>query len=183
MMTGPPSDRSSHTEQVGRDEPAGQVPCRVCATPRTGDERFCESCGFDHTSKSGWSVEVSVDRAYFDRVDPDIAFPANRQTAAFEFTADEITIGRRSTSHNTTPDIDLSGELTDPGVSHAHAAVVRSADTGFVLTDLGSTNGTTVNDDDRPISPHVSIPIAIGDRIHVGAWTTLRLIACDFPTS
>ena len=56
-------------------------------------------------------------------------------------------------------------ELPDPGASRRHAEVRRRGD-GFVLVDLGSTNGTLVNGSE--VSEH---PLADGDRITIGHST------------
>ena len=52
--------------------------------------------------------------------------------------------------------------VDDPGASRQHATI-RRTDSGFLLTDLGSTNGTLVND--QPIQEHV---LQDGDRITIG---------------
>jgi hypothetical protein len=52
--------------------------------------------------------------------------------------------------------------VDDAGVSRQHARI-RRTDGGFVLTDLGSTNGTMVNGE--PIQEHV---LEHGDRITIG---------------
>jgi predicted component of type VI protein secretion system len=54
-------------------------------------------------------------------------------------------------------------ELADPEVSRQHA-VFRQVDAGLALEDLGSTNGTFVND--RPIDGIT--PLSDGDRIRFG---------------
>ena len=54
-------------------------------------------------------------------------------------------------------------ELNDPDVSRRHA-VIRQVDDGLAIEDLGSTNGTFVND--RRISGIV--PFFEGDRIRFG---------------
>jgi hypothetical protein len=64
-----------------------------------------------------------------------------------------VTIGRL-------PECDVV--LDDPGTSRQHARI-RRTDAGFVLTDLGSTNGTLVNDE--PIQEHV---LENGDRVTIG---------------
>jgi pSer/pThr/pTyr-binding forkhead associated (FHA) protein len=93
------------------------------------------------------------------------------------FDADEITVGRRSESRAIAPDVDLSGDLADPGVSHAHAVIRRDGASGtYSVVDLGSTNGTTLNDDEESIRPHELVLLKSGDRIHVGAWTTICTI-------
>ena len=68
-------------------------------------------------------------------------------------TQPEVTIGRL-------PECDVVVE--DPGASRQHARV-RRTDGGFVLVDLGSTNGTLVND--VPIQEH---ELENGDRITIG---------------
>jgi Protein of unknown function (DUF3662)/FHA domain len=68
-------------------------------------------------------------------------------------TQPEVTIGRL-------PECDVV--VDDPGASRQHARI-RRTDGGFVLVDLGSTNGTLVND--GPIQEHV---LENGDRITIG---------------
>lgn len=174
-MTSAPSNRSIRTEQLDSgSQPAGT--CRVCSAPQTGDERFCESCGADHAATQSWSLEVGTDRSYFDRLALDgLAFPESRPVTILKFDSDQATIGRSSASRASDPDIDLSGALSDPAVSHVHAIVVRTSEGRFTVTDLDSTNGTTVNDEPIPIAPIDPFPLADGDRIHVGAWTTIQL--------
>jgi hypothetical protein len=43
------------------------------------------------------------------------------------------------------------------------------------VVDQDSTNGTTINGADEPIQPFVPVPLKSGDRVHVGAWTTITL--------
>jgi pSer/pThr/pTyr-binding forkhead associated (FHA) protein len=106
-----------------------------------------------------------------------LAFPAGRIAAVVAFDADEVMIGRRNEGRGIEPDVDLSGQLADPGASHRQVAIRRDPASGcFVVIDLGSTNGTTINDDDQPIEPHQPVELAAGDEIHVGAWTTIRVV-------
>jgi len=72
---------------------------------------------------------------------------------SFVLDKDVATIGRLKES-----DIVLS----DPGASRRHAEIRRTAD-GYVLVDLGSTNGTMVNE--RTVSEQ---PLSEGDRITIG---------------
>lgn len=53
--------------------------------------------------------------------------------------------------------------ITDPGASRRHAQIVRRDD-GFVITDLGSTNGTLVNGE--PVRERLLVD---GDRITIGS--------------
>ena len=76
-----------------------------------------------------------------------------RDGRSYALTATSMTIGRLA-------ECDLV--VDDSGASRQHATIGRT-DAGFVLTDLGSTNGTLVND--LPIQEHV---LADGDRITIG---------------
>ena len=175
-MTTGPTNRSTRTEQLPSDGPTSQIACRRCGRARAADERFCESCGHDHAEKGVWSVEISVDRTQYEQGASGLQLPTGRVAAVLVFELDEITIGRRDDSRNVHPDVDLSGELADPGVSHVHAMMRRDARSGgFTIVDLGSTNGTTINDDSQPIEPHRPTPVTPGDRIHIGAWTAIEI--------
>jgi FHA domain len=45
----------------------------------------------------------------------------------------------------------------------------------WVVIDAGSTNGTTLNYAEDPLTRDTPVPLRSGDRIHVGAWTTLTV--------
>jgi predicted component of type VI protein secretion system len=174
------------------ETPAAMQTCPACGAPRTG--RFCEVCGHDSTlpapsaappataPRAGWSAVVEADHDYYRRVmeagGPDaasISLPAYCPERRFMLTGQQVRVGRRSVSRGLTPEIDLSGPPEDPGVSHLHAVLLAQPDGGWAVLDPGSTNGTTINDDPNPIRINVPIPLADGDRIHIGAWTTITL--------
>jgi pSer/pThr/pTyr-binding forkhead associated (FHA) protein len=117
-----------------------------------------------------------ADQSYFKRVEADgVNFPAGGIDRRFCLEKDRATIGRRSASRGIDPDIDLSGPPTDTGVSHLHAVLIRGTGDGWAIVDPGSTNGTYLNDSLDAIPTDEPIPVAEGDRIHIGAWTTLTL--------
>jgi FHA domain len=131
---------------------------------------------------NGWSAVVTADRGYFDAVRqqdgpdvPAITFPAYCPDRHFTLTGEQIRIGRLSRSRGLVPEIDLTGPPQDPGVSHLHAVLLAQDDGGWAVVDPGSTNGTTLNDNLDPIANDVAVPVRDGDRIHVGAWTTITL--------
>ncbi|MCE5289994.1 MAG: FHA domain-containing protein [Nocardiaceae bacterium] len=185
------------------DEPASgaSATCPVCGAPQVAGDRFCENDGFDFVSgrlpagytgqapavttpapvakpnASPWTVRVEADRAYYERSGAeDIEFPAVCPAREFVLQGVEIRIGRRSPSRGISPEIDLTGPPLDPGVSHLHAVLTATAD-GWHLTDVGSANGTTVNGTGDPIPYSVPVPLSDGDRVHIGAWTTLTIHA------
>ena len=129
-----------------------------------------------------WTATVAADRAYYAammaRSGPEAAglyFPAYSPELLLPLLADQVTIGRRRHSTGESPDIDLSRPPEDPGVSHRHAVLVRRPDGGWSVVDQGSTNGTTVNYGEQPLTPFQPVDLADGDRVHVGAWTTITL--------
>ena len=89
--------------------------------------------------------------------------------------AAEVLIGRRNEARAIEPAIDLSGPLADPAVSHRHAVLTRLEDGDYQLADLDSTNGTTLNEGDVTLEPGRPHRLVDGDRIHLGAWTTITV--------
>lgn len=173
---------------VAPDAPA--VECPACGTRNAGGTRFCEDCGASLAGDPattaplppappgapGWEAVATADRAYFERMEAEgIAFPAVHPDRRFALRGAQVTIGRRSASKGIEPDIDLSAAPEDVGVSHHHAVLVAGADGGWSLVDPGSTNGTYLNDGTDPLVVGEAVPLADGDRIHLGAWTTLTV--------
>jgi hypothetical protein len=157
-------------------------PCPRCGTSRVEDDLFCESCGHRfgtaYEATPSWEVVITADRDYYDRMAPaDIAFPTAAVSRVIALTEAEMLIGRRSESRSTDPEIDCSGPPDDPAISHRHALLVRDDAGNYAISDLGSTNGTRVNDDPVPIAAQVVVPLRDGDHVHVGAFTTLGLRA------
>jgi hypothetical protein len=129
-----------------------------------------------------WTATIAPDREYFmammQRSGPEAAglnLPAYSPEQQRTLTGNQITIGRRRHSTGDTPDIDLSVPPEDPGVSHQHAVLVQQPDSSWAIVDQNSTNGTTVNGSDESIQPFVPVPLQDGDRVHVGAWTTITI--------
>ncbi|MEU6814964.1 FHA domain-containing protein [Streptomyces sp. NPDC046860] len=129
-----------------------------------------------------WTATIGPDREYFmammQRSGPEAAglnLPAYSPEQQRTLTGNQVTIGRRRHSTGDTPDVDLSVPPEDPGVSHQHAVLVQQPDGGWAVVDQNSTNGTTVNGSDEPIQPFVPVPLQDGDRVHVGAWTTITV--------
>lgn len=133
---------------------------------------------------SGWTAVITADREYYDSVvalgGPDaaaLAFPPYCPERRVVLFGHQVRIGRRSVSRAILPEIDLAVPPEDPGVSHLHAVLLAQPDGTWVVIDPGSTNGTTVNGGAEPLRVNVPFPVGDGDRIHVGAWTTITLSA------
>jgi FHA domain-containing protein len=154
------------------------------------DGRFCERCGHDSTAPAPspaaapttWRAVVRADPAWFEVVrrrngtDPATQeLPRHAPERRYVLSGERVTIGRRSRTGGTAPDIDLAG--VDPAVSAAHALLVARPDGGWDVVDLGSTNGTTLAAEEDPIRPHVPVPLADGAVVRLGAWTTITVTA------
>ncbi|MFD6974265.1 FHA domain-containing protein [Streptomyces sp. NPDC059949] len=129
-----------------------------------------------------WTATIGPDRSYFmammQRSGPEAAglnLPAYSPEQHLPLSGGQITIGRRRASTGESPDIDLSVPPEDPGVSHQHAVLVQQPDLSWAVVDQNSTNGTTINGGEDPIQPYVPVPLSDGDRVHVGAWTTITI--------
>ena len=178
------SEPSSRTELVAPPTAAGPrlALCPACSKPRSTDDRFCEGCGHEFdvpgAPAAPWVAEVIADRAYYERivsgriVPEGQVFPADRRPSVLALGSDEVTIGRRADSTVARPGVDLSGPLDDPCVSRRHARVVRRNDY-YEVIDTRSTNGTRVNYEMTALEAGTPRVLSDGDRIHVGAWTTI----------
>jgi pSer/pThr/pTyr-binding forkhead associated (FHA) protein len=89
-------------------------------------------------------------------------------------------IGRTNRKQGIEPGIDLGIQPIDRGVSTQHA-VLRVQGSELTVTDLGSTNGTSLNDSDELLGNGEETPVSDGDRIHVGAWTTITVNRSEKP--
>ncbi|MFE1357390.1 FHA domain-containing protein [Streptomyces harbinensis] len=139
--------------------------------------------GYGYPPRGGaWMVTVGPDPDYFQammrRSGPEAAqlsLPPYAPPRQLPLSGPQVTVGRRRQSTGESPDIDLSQPSEDPGVSHQHAVLVQQPDGSWAVVDQDSTNGTTVNGSEDPIQPFVPVPLREGDRVHVGAWTTITL--------
>ncbi len=177
--TNQPSGTELLASGVG-PSPAPAV-CPACSAPRPAEGRFCERCGSDLDAAPApvaehWVAEVLADRQVYDRVAPSgLVFPEGREAVVVALDGPELLIGRRHEGRGIEPAIDLSGPLADPAASHRHALLARLDDGGYAVTDLGSTNGTQLNDGRVTLEPGRAHRLVDGDRIHVGAWTTITV--------
>ncbi len=137
-----------------------------------------------HEHGPRWVVSIASDAEYHERVQamggPDadaMSFPQFCPQRQFQLAGTELLIGRRSRTRGIEPQIDLTGPPEDPGVSHSHALLIPGQDGAWAVVDLDSSNGTYLNGSTDPLAPNTPVPLGDGDRIHVGAWTTLTVSA------
>jgi hypothetical protein len=87
----------------------------------------------------------------------------------------EVLIGRRDPERGLFPAVELAD---DDAVSRRHA-LIRVRNGGSVLQDLNSLNGTFVNG--RKLRPGQEVALQPGDRIELGEFSVLRVIAAEVP--
>jgi FHA domain len=180
----------SSAAQPDSPPPVEAKACPACGLPVSG--RFCEACGHDSAlpepsapppsaepASGGWTAVVNADRELYERVlaqeGPDtVEFPRFFPERRIVLQGDTTLIGRGNRKQGVDPEIDLGIHPADRGVSTQHA-VLRIRDSGLTITDLGSTNGTSLNDCDNRLPEGEETPLADGDRIHIGAWTTITV--------
>jgi hypothetical protein len=177
----------STAAQPDSSPPAEAKACPACGMPVSG--RFCEACGHDsalpepaaapNAASVGWTAVVTADRALYERVlaqqGPDtVDFPRFFPERRIDLKGESTLIGRGNRKQGVDPEIDLGIHPADRGVSTQHA-VLRIHGAVLTITDLGSTNGTTLNDSDDRLPEGEETPLIDGDRIHVGAWTTITI--------
>lgn len=80
----------------------------------------------------------------------------------------DLLVGCQDTADNIFPDVDLAGyDGRANGVSRRHA-MLRYAGGQWSITDLGSANGTFVND--APLKPHTPVALPEGSVVKFGAF-------------
>lgn len=84
----------------------------------------------------------------------------------FPLSSQEANIGRWDADGGIFPDVDLDSDDPEAKVSRRHAKI-SFRDGGYLIQDLGSTNGTFVNRG-RRLAPGDSCPLKDGDEIIVG---------------
>jgi CRP-like cAMP-binding protein len=118
--------------------------------------------------------EIDVDHAALDATQVALADKAIRHrlvdvatgTAFFFSSGDETMIGRADPVTGILPDVDLTAVDTSRSVSRRHAKIIRSGDEFHVLEEVGTVNGTYVNDQRIPTG--VPVTVHNGDQVKIG---------------
>jgi hypothetical protein len=116
---------------------------------------------------SQWDLGASVDVSLRRSDDP---MPTDTRERLFPLDLADHLLGRRSDSQDIHPEI----VINDPGISRRHLRILRGAGGALSLLDLGSTNGTRLND--QAVEPNLPTPLREGDEITLGCWTRLKLL-------
>ena len=165
--------------------------CPTCKTKNELEAIVCGNCGAaledpfmdpGHRTKTTDMQAVVLDRIRDWSID-EAAVPARgiavyvegSFNAAYVDSKGEIVIGRKE---GTTSDVALDLSPLGGyhlGLSRRHA-VIRRREHGYELLDLGSVNGTWLNDE--RLLPHKPYPLASGSHMHLGR---MRLVVLYRP--
>jgi serine/threonine protein kinase len=135
---------------VPKPSPPPTKACPACGRANKVKARFCTGCGHS-----------------FIPLQPAILRVIEPVRAAWEMpVADSpMLLGRASEAEGYQPDFDMTFYDEGDYVSRRHARITKGR-VGYFVTDLGSSNGTTVNG--HSLSPHRARLLRNADRIKVG---------------
>lgn len=125
--------------------------CPHCQATLADESRFCSHCGRPITAPSHARLIVTRN---------------GRVGHVFPLDADVLHIGRWDPDGGSFPEIDLSQDDVEVKVSRRHARIVRR-DGRFDLEDLGSLNGSFVNQGAR-LTPGHPVTLHDGDELILG---------------
>jgi pSer/pThr/pTyr-binding forkhead associated (FHA) protein len=141
------------------------ISCPRCASEQLPNTLFCDDCGEELKAVSMRKGDERRRALYCELLDSgrSIVLPRRR----------EYVLGRGDAGSGG-PDVDLGAYGADKaGVSRRHARLVRRG-YDIYLEDLGSTNGTYVNE--RRLPPNKPIQVRQGDTVNLGLLrVTFRL--------
>lgn len=138
------------TRPEARPAPPPSKPCPVCGRGNKQTAVFCVGCG-----------------ASFAPARPAILRVIEPVRAAWEMPVarSPMLLGRASEAEGYAPDFDMTFYDEGDYVSRRHARITKGKK-GYFVTDLDSSNGTTVNG--HPLEPGRAYLLRNGDRLKVG---------------
>jgi tRNA A-37 threonylcarbamoyl transferase component Bud32 len=157
--------------QVGSETVQVQtVYCGFCGGRIAADDIFCAHCGARQPlAGAGSSATLRAARATAKLV----VAGTTELDASFVLQKDNNLLGRTDPHSNVFPEVDLSRFDPETKVSRRHARIWREGET-FLVEDLGSVNGTVINDSVR-LAPRQPRVLDSGDKLRLGE-TTLHFL-------
>jgi hypothetical protein len=157
--------------QIGSETVQVQtVYCGFCGGRIAADDIFCAHCGARQPMAGvGSSATLRAARPTAKLV----VAGTTELDASFVLQKDNNLLGRTDPHSNVFPEIDLSKFDPETKVSRRHARIWREGET-FLVEDLGSVNGTVINDSVR-LAPRQPRVLDSGDKLRLGE-TTLHFL-------
>jgi len=143
--------------------------CGFCGGRIAADDIFCAHCGSKQPTAADSSSRLAA-RATAKLV----VAGTTELDASFNLQRDSNLVGRTDPLSNIFPEVDLSRFDPQTKVSRRHARIWREGE-AYLVEDLGSVNGTVINDIIR-LEPRQPRALDSGDRIKVGETTLHFLI-------
>jgi serine/threonine protein kinase len=158
----PQVKRTSAAQSPVRVEPRAQA--KPAPKPSPPPTKACPACGQANMVKARFCVGCGHS---FIPVQPAILRVIEPVRAAWEMPVarSPMLLGRASEAEGYQPDFDMTFYDEGDYVSRRHARITKGR-AGYFVTDLGSSNGTTVNG--HSLSPNRARPLRNGDQIKVG---------------
>ncbi len=145
------------------------VYCGFCGGRIAGDDVFCAHCGARQPLAAA-NASVRAARATAKLV----VTGTTELDATFSLQKESNLVGRTDPQSNIFPDVDLSKFDPETKISRRHARIWRQGD-NYLVEDLGSINGTVVNDSVK-LGPRQPRTLESGDRLRLGETTLHFLI-------
>jgi serine/threonine-protein kinase len=156
--------------QLGGETMAvSSVFCGFCGGRIAGDDVFCAHCG-SRQPLAGTDSSASLQARTTAKL---VVAGTTELDASFLLQKDTNLVGRTDPLSNIFPEIDLSRFDPNTKVSRRHARIWREGNS-FMVEDLGSVNGTVINDMIH-LEPRQPRALDSGDRIRLGE-TTLHFL-------
>ncbi len=112
---------------------------------------------------------IMVDPTLYTEIDPENPCPIGAPDKEYHLDLDEQTLGRQFEGKGIYPEI----VVQDPGISRRHLKLMRDEKGNHTVLDLGSANGTELNQ--RPLDVGIVSIIRPGDQLCLGMWTRIRV--------
>ena len=153
------------------------VICSKCGHENQAGANFCSSCGHPAPEEEPRTVTFSLDPEAAVPDDVELEAEASGAIALLVATrgpnaGSEFTLEHVITTAGRHPDSDLF--LDDVTVSRRHAEVERTV-SGYVIRDVGSLNGTYLNQQ----LVQGDTPLANGDEVQVGLFKLVFVHGAD----
>ena len=146
------------------------VYCGFCGGRIAADDVFCAHCG----ARQPLAAVSSSSLLHTVRPTAKLVVTGTTELdASFILQKDSNLLGRTDPHSNIFPEIDLSRFDPETKVSRRHARIWLEGET-FLVEDLGSVNGTVINDSVR-LAPRQPRVLDSGDKLRVGE-TTLHFL-------
>jgi serine/threonine-protein kinase len=167
LRTGQVSFGAPAYQLGGETMAVAMVFCGFCGGRIAADDVFCAHCGSKQPLAGSTSSRLARATAKL------VVAGTTELDASFNLQKESNLLGRTDPLSNIFPEVDLSRFDPQTKVSRRHARIWREGD-AFMVEDLGSVNGTVINDMIR-LEPRQPRPLDSGDRIKLGE-TTLHFL-------